>query len=39
VASFFAHIGGFLADLILIRTMLPARNATRGFRRPEQFRY
>jgi membrane associated rhomboid family serine protease len=37
----FAHIGGFVAGLWLIRAMLPARNATGGFRRPtasvEQF--
>jgi membrane associated rhomboid family serine protease len=35
----FAHIGGFLGGLILIRTMLPPRNATGGFRPPQQFRY
>jgi membrane associated rhomboid family serine protease len=37
--AFFAHIGGFLAGLLLVRNLLPARNATRGFRRPEEFRY
>jgi membrane associated rhomboid family serine protease len=35
----FAHIGGFVAGLLLIRAMQPSRNATSGFRRPEQFRY
>jgi membrane associated rhomboid family serine protease len=35
--AFFAHIGGFVAGFLLIRSLLPARNATRGFRRPEQF--
>jgi membrane associated rhomboid family serine protease len=35
----FAHIGGFLGGLVLIRIMLPPRNATGGFRPPQQFRY
>jgi membrane associated rhomboid family serine protease len=36
--AFFAHIGGFLAGLLLIGSLLPARNATGGFRRPAQAR-
>jgi membrane associated rhomboid family serine protease len=32
----FAHIGGFIAGLWLIRALLPVRNATAGFRRPAQ---
>jgi membrane associated rhomboid family serine protease len=37
--AFFAHIGGFLIGLLLVRALTPARNGTRGFRRPEQYRY
>jgi membrane associated rhomboid family serine protease len=32
----FAHIGGFVAGLVLVRSLLPARNRTGGFRRPVQ---
>jgi membrane associated rhomboid family serine protease len=34
--AFFAHIGGFVVGLGLIRPLRPQRNLTRGFRRPEQ---
>ncbi|HEY2734896.1 MAG TPA: rhomboid family intramembrane serine protease [Polyangiales bacterium] len=34
----FAHIGGFLAGLLLIRSFVPSRNTTGGFRRPQPFR-
>jgi membrane associated rhomboid family serine protease len=37
--AFFAHIGGFLMGLLVVRALTPARNGTRGFRRPEQYRY
>ena len=32
----FAHIGGFLAGMCLVRALLPKRNLTGGFRRPVQ---
>jgi membrane associated rhomboid family serine protease len=33
--AFFAHIGGFVVGLGLIRPLRPSRNLTRGFRRPQ----
>ena len=35
----FAHIGGFLAGLWLVRGLSPKRNTTGGFRRPLQSHY
>jgi membrane associated rhomboid family serine protease len=35
--AFFAHIGGFIAGLWLIRSLVPPRNSTGGFQRPAQF--
>jgi membrane associated rhomboid family serine protease len=32
----FAHIGGFLAGMWLVRALIPKRNGTGGFRRPVQ---
>ncbi len=32
--AFFAHIGGFIAGLMLVNKLRPVRNPTAGFRRP-----
>jgi membrane associated rhomboid family serine protease len=37
--AFFAHIGGFVAGLWLLKMLLPPRNRTAGFRRPAQSQY
>ncbi len=36
--AFFAHIGGFVAGLVLIRRMRPPRNRSLGWRRPDSGR-
>lgn len=37
--AFFAHIGGFVAGLWLLKLLLPPRNRTAGFRRPAHSQY